>query len=239
MNMWQKQPESGQRAAGFLKGVQVPVGPFAFAVALLLLSGLVQVRLLQQAKPAGELERATARLDDLPSHVGEWQAEEKEADRDAVNKAGLSGCVLRAYVQGQRGQRLTACVMCGPPGPTSVHTPEWCYGAAGYKMTAPPVRVRIAPADGSPQAELWMAHFRKARAVHAPPLRIYWCWSATGSWQAPDYPRFAFSRQPALYKFYLIQEMNTSPEAQDRDIDVKFLQLFLPRMSKALFPAAS
>ena len=68
-------------------------------------------------------------------------------------------------------------------------------------------------------------------------LRIFWTWYADGHWRAANYPRWEFARLPYLYKLYVIRETNNHPEPLDDDPAVKFLQVFLPQLGRALDPS--
>ena len=53
-------------------------------------------------------------------------------------------------------------LLCGRPGPVSVHTPDLCFPGAGFQEAGEPTRC---PIPGSPGDRFWVRHFRKAAAV--------------------------------------------------------------------------
>src|SRR5207244_4358263 len=71
-------------------------------------------------------ESAAARLDRVPLRIGEWTGQPLELDPAEVSQARLTGAWRRRYVDSENDIQLTVVLMCGPPGPVSAHTPQWC-----------------------------------------------------------------------------------------------------------------
>src|SRR5438105_7726947 len=71
--------------------------------------------------PSGALERATARLADLPMTVGDWDGQADELDARQAALAEVSGSVLRRYVNRRTGAVVSVLLVCGRPGPVSLH----------------------------------------------------------------------------------------------------------------------
>ncbi len=206
--------------------------PLSIALALVLgpavLHGLWTQR--WQASPA--IEAAAARLAAVPLTLGDWQGEALTLDPEAVAQAKLTGCWMRRYTHAATGRSVTVLLMCGPAGPVSVHTPEWCFGGAGYDMVSPAIKY---PVQTEPPAEFWTARFHKPATVLPEQLRIFWAWSTAGTWEAPRQPRLAFGRAPVLYKLYVLRSLTAPQERLDDDPCVAFLHVFLPELSRTLF----
>jgi hypothetical protein len=183
-----------------------------------------------------ELEAAAARLERVPLTVGDWQGEPAELDDREVKQAELAGHVTRRYQNRRTGSVVAVVVMCGRPGPVSVHTPDVCYRGAGYGLSGPPLR--FAPDPGGIPAEFWTVKFRRKKPVGGSRRRIFWAWNADGRWQAPDNPRLTFARFPALYKLYVIRELSGDDEPLEEDPCKDLMQQLLPELDKVLFPAA-
>ena len=107
------------------------------------------------------------------------------------------------------GNAVTVYLACGRGGPASIHTPDVCYAASGYKVGR---EVRHALEPG---ADFLTADLRKPSAPEQPALRIFWSWNCRGPWQIADSPRFAFARRPLLYKLYLIGELGSAKIDED------------------------
>ncbi len=174
---------------------------------------------------------SAARLSQVALNLEDWRGEDLEV-KDA-KQGGVAGCLSRRYVNQRDGRAVTVFLVCGRPGPVSVHTPDVCYVATGYEMLSPS-RCN-GPADGAPPAELWTAQFRKSEATDLTYLRIFWSWNGTGVWQAPDDPRRSFAGQQALYKMYLIREMASPDEPLESDPCLELMKQLLPELQRALF----
>src|SRR4051812_29210625 len=87
--------------------------------------------------PSGDTALAAARLAQVPPTVGEWDSQDQEMNPRAVATAELSGYLMRRYVHRRTGEVLSVLLVCGRPGPVSVHPPEVCFGGAGYTLAAP------------------------------------------------------------------------------------------------------
>src|SRR4051812_15943550 len=96
-------------------------------------SGLVHGFWTDRWQPLAATTEAAARLDELPLTLGDWVGERMEVKPGQAG-AGVAGCIQRRYVQRQTGSTVVMALVCGRPGPVSIHTPEACYGASGYTV---------------------------------------------------------------------------------------------------------
>jgi len=184
-----------------------------------------------------ELEEAAARLNAVPMDFGDWHGEARALQPREVEVAGFTGYLRRGYVQRQDGRVVDVLLSCGPPGPLSVHTPEACFGGAGYALTQAPA-IEVLPCPGLfRNAEFWKAKYEKPQAIPPVRMRVLWSWHAEGAWQVPANPRMSFAGLPALYKLYVTCSLNGFQEARDDALCAKFLKVFLPELDKSLFAA--
>src|SRR5262249_509089 len=142
------------------------------------------------------------------------------------------------------GTIISVNLVCGRPGPVSIHTPDVCYGASGFTVADP---IKFQPKSGF---ECWTAEAVQKKATEQTRLRLFWTWNAGGKWQASgrsdavpgflarllglDSPRIAFASYPVLYKLYLARELAVAGEPLDSDPCVEFLDKLLPELQKAL-----
>jgi hypothetical protein len=208
--------------------------PVATVVVALIACGVVHGlwtdRWVAKLDPAS----AAARFDGLPLALGDWQGEALEVSPRELD--GLSGYLARRYVNRDTGDAVTVALMCGRPRTVSIHTPDACYAASGYEVTAP---VRVSPDGLTSPAALWMTEMVRTRAAEQTRQRIFYAWDAGGDWEAPDNPRVAFAGAAALYKLYLLRDLPAggAPVADDPCLDLfKRLQ---PELRQCLFPATS
>jgi uncharacterized protein DUF3485 len=177
-------------------------------------------------------ERAAARLAQMPLTVGDWDGRIGELDERQMEVADLSGDCVCEYVNRRTGTVVSTLLVCGRPGPVSVHTPEICYVGNGYDLMRPRYLFRDASLAG---AELWVYDFYKPQASTPDRLRIFCAWTTKGTWSAPENPRLIFFREPALYKLYVTRKMLQAEEPLEDDPAVDFLKVFLPQLQKSMF----
>src|SRR5437764_13900048 len=96
--------------------------------------GLWTNRWLRTTEP----QTSAARLDKLPLNFGDWQGTDYQVNPAALALGEIVNYKQRLYRNRSTGQEFTVLVVCGKPGPISVHTPEVCFPGAGYKMLGEP-----------------------------------------------------------------------------------------------------
>jgi hypothetical protein len=204
--------------------------PIAAAVVVLLFSGLVHGIWTDRWGDPKILEDAVARLHDFPIKAGEWQGQDLDIKKGSH---GLAGSVSLRYVHRTTGKAVTVFLGTGRRGPVSIHTPDVCYAASGFKGEGK--RTYTFAAD-SPAAGATFYHdtMRKARAADNTQLRIFWSWNAGGTWQTAENPRFAFVGQSILYKVYFIREVGTPPEPPESDPCLDLMSHLLPQLQRAV-----
>src|SRR5262245_25371792 len=104
---------------------------------LLVLSGLVHGIWTQRWGAPVELTAAAARLQEFPLDVGDWKGQPLELDADAMAKAEAAGYVARIFRHPTKGE-VRMLLLCGRPGPVSLHTPDVCFPGAGLAFDAEP-----------------------------------------------------------------------------------------------------
>jgi hypothetical protein len=204
------------------------------------------------------LQVALERLDRLPGAFGsgpipDWEVMEggeNKIDDKTLQIGGIDGYKSRAYVNRLTGERVTILIVCGRPGPISVHTPDVCFKGRGFEMQGKEERTKIKWSDTN-EAEFWTAVFKQPHMAVPSTMRVYWTWTPTGQWQVAENPRFVFGRYKALYKLYVYREVSPSEDetkgrpaagenktkgtAED-EVCVRFIKELLPHLQKSLFP---
>jgi hypothetical protein len=209
--------------------------PVAAGAVVLLVTGVVHGLWTDRWARSQEAAAAAARLQDIRLSLGDWQGKRLEVEPAQVE--GVSGYFLAQYVNARDGSTVLAFLVAGRPGPVAEHTPDVCYKASGYKVSAvqpyQPHLGSAAPADFA------TALLLQNRSAEQKSVRIYWAWSATGLWSAPDNPRLAFARYPALYKLYVIRELSSTDQAVEDAACRDLMRQLLPELQRALVGAAS
>ncbi len=211
----------------------LPVMAAAFLVAA---AGVVHGLRTDRWGANTDVRAAAARLDGVPMKIGEWDGRSMTIDDRQLAIAEAAGCLSRSYVQRRTGTEVSVVVLCGRPGPISLHSPEVCYAGAGFSLSGEretcPLR-----RDGAPPAELFQAEFVKAGAAPET-LKVFWAWKADGAWTAATNPRLAFARSTVLYKLYAIRRLVRPDESSAREPCLDFLREFLPELEQRLTPSA-
>ena len=203
--------------------------PAVAAVSLVLIAGVVHGFWTDRWHTSKSLEAAVANLERVPRKVGDWKAEPMKGDR---SDRAVSGQVDLHYVNQKTGDSISLTLVCGRPGPVSIHTPDVCYGASGFKVGR---KTPFTP-PGFDDAHFFTTEVTHSTAAVQRRQRIFWSWFAAGRWEAPDNPRFTFSRRlPVLFKLYVLRDM-VSDLPLDQDPCVDFLRQLLPELKKALEP---
>ncbi len=172
--------------------------PVATALVLVIAAGLVHGHWTRRWAPSQAVQSAAARLERIPMTLGDWQGQRRRSTAGsstwrrspATSPGGTRTAPARAPV--------TVLLVCGRPGPISVHTPDICYAGAGFEPLKPPSRVTLP--CGILRAAGRVLDGRSEQAGAAGPTI-----SASsgpgpppGLWEAPDNPRLAFAPRQVL-----------------------------------------
>jgi hypothetical protein len=219
--------------------------PILTSVALLVVYGLAEGYWTDRWSLSTELAQAPERLAAIPREVGDWHGQEDELGPRQARQGDIRASLLRRYTNRQTAEVLNVLVVCGRPGPISVHAPEVCLGGVGFAMKDRKARQKIEAPGLSSDETFWVAQFHKPGAAVPEVMELYWSWNGSGDWQAVDNPRLSFARKRLLYKLYVSRALtrSTAPTpARDGAADGKkapirdFLKAFLPEVKRSLFP---
>lgn len=213
---------------------------------LLLAYGLVEGYWTDRWSISPELAQAPEKLRDIPLTIGPWVGEETELDPRQARQGRIQGSLLRRYTHSGNGEMLNLLIVCGRPGPITVHGPEVCLGASGYTLVRPEQQKSINSPGREDRDTFWVGRFQRSRAALTEVMEVTWSWNATGDWQAVRNPRLYFAPQRVLYKLYISRLVSSSdsPSTEEpviegekpRDPTDEFLKLLLPEVQRALFP---
>ena len=180
--------------------------PIGTALLLVLASGVVHGVLTGRWGQSNELAEAARRLQSVSMTVGDWKGEQaSKLSERALQIGGITAYLSRRYVRSD-GRVVDVLIVCGLPGPISVHTPDVCFRGAGFKPVSVSHRL-IAAEDSSKLGEVWVSDFSKRTPIEEERVRVFWSWGNPSAWQAPDQPRRAFAGAPFLYKLYVSRQI--------------------------------
>jgi hypothetical protein len=177
-----------------------------------------------------DLPAIAARVHEVRPELGDWKSEPRQLDARQLEVAGVAEYISRLYTNRKTGERMQVLLICGRPGPISVHEPSVCYTSAGYGQVGNLDRVEA----GDDQFKA--GRFIKG-GTEPDSLRILWAWTTDGHFQIPDNPRRAFGRgNSGLFKLYVIRQAGFKEEASAKEPAVAFLDVLLPELKRCLAP---
>lgn len=187
-------------------------------------------------KLSDEPGKSASRLPEISSSIGDWVGADLEIDTKQLERAEAVGYLCRHYIQRGSGSEVTVFILCGRPGPISVHPPTICYQGLGFQVKGEPTRYKAKGDTDTPAAEFFWADFIKPDPAIPEHLRIYWAWKSGRGWLAPNHARFTFGGAQALYKMYITYRAVPGSELPERDPCQDFMREFLPELERALSP---
>lgn len=207
---------------------------FALLVALTIAPGGIAGWLGNRWGEPVDLTAAGKGLDRVPSQFGDWvQDDARPLNAEVVEILQCSGSTERAYRNQKTGDVVRLALIVGPPGPTSVHTPEVCYSSRDYKTVSAAKRFRINRV-GSVDAVFWGMTL-EATDLEGGKLSVAYAWNDRHGWVAPEQPRFQFGGANLLYKLQLAAPLSSGDRTAQSDPCQSFLQAFLPALDAAVF----
>jgi hypothetical protein len=192
---------------------------------------------------ADEVGSLQVRAEELPMVLGDWEGEDIKMDDLQFQYAQLTGYLQRQYHNRATGDLATVLLVWGRPNPITVHTPDQCYTAAGFKLEGGKTRKEIELEGSGTKCEFWTGNFVKENAALPENLRIYWDWTPNGQWTAPDDARSTFARHRAvftygagiLFKLYIICPIKIGAASKGIDPNEEFAKILMPELHKVLF----
>jgi hypothetical protein len=209
------------------------------AAALLAASGFSHRLWTGEWNVSNEPGESASRLAKVPEEIGEWVGKDSpinESWKQQMARAEAVGYLSRHYVNRRTSADVEALIICGKPGPISVHTPDVCFAGIGFKIGSLN-EYHFEGTEQTPAADFYWANFENFDPAMPARLRIYWGWKAGAGWKAPTTPRVTIGSAAALYKLYLIYRPEPGAELQEQDPCKEFMDHFLPELERTLSPA--
>src|SRR5438067_10570351 len=100
--------------------------PILAAIAVVVPCGVVSGLWTDRWGVSAEPAASAAKLAGLPLTVGVWEGEALAAESGGRGPAGVAGQLVRRYRNRLNGDVVSVLLVCGRPGPVSVHTPDVC-----------------------------------------------------------------------------------------------------------------
>lgn len=184
------------------------------------------------ASDAAALTQAIARLDGIPTTIGNWESTSSTLSEREIEVAGIEGYVRREYRNPKTGYTVSLTVLVGHSGPMSVHPPTACFEGVGYTLIAGPTPTNVRHNEITSQFN--KSSFRQGNEAIPEIVRVFWGWGHDGSWAAPANPRFTFRGQSFLYKIYVTDRWLEDTGRTALPQIENFLEQALPAIHSAL-----
>ncbi|MFQ5731049.1 MAG: exosortase-associated EpsI family protein [Planctomycetaceae bacterium] len=208
---------------------------------VLLIGGVAHGLLTHRWTESTELREAAARLQSIPTTIGDWESSELTIPATQLKQAGAVGHVHRVYRNRKTDEVVNVMLLCGHPGPISVHPPTVCFTGAGWQLQDGPSQTTIHDREAKSIGRFHTALFQRTTPTGDVRMQTVWSWNAGGKWEVPDHPRFEFAGAGHLYKLYVTRVMPETPGGRetesvpggDADPVASFLRALAVELKKA------
>ena len=175
-----------------------------------------------------DISAAARNVEEFPRQFGDWKqhGDEEKMPEEAVRELQCAGYFNRHYVNQKLGRDVTVMLMVGPSGPLIRHPPEICYGNRANKLLHDPVDVNFAAPDARTHTFRVLRYQNPGAASGE--FSVCYGWTANGTWDVPDYPRFRYGGAPLLYKVQVLTSDAVPPDGSLPVATSQFLTEFLP-----------
>jgi hypothetical protein len=198
---------------------------------LVLVAGLVHGLHTNRWHASDSLDEAVGRLEMIPTSMGDWVGERHDFDEESLRRAGIRGFKGFRFTNRVTGDVVSMLLVCGRSGPISVHTPDVCYGGAGFEAMGGKQTKELSVGDRSYVVS--SLRFKPPASMGRTPIDVAWAWNAGDGWKSPDNPRLVLSGHPAVYKLYVVCNVRSGLEPAS-DPTVAFLKTCLPVLERLL-----
>ncbi len=198
-----------------------------------LVTGYLHGKLTNRWGYSATLQASIDKLDQLPLTLDQWEGTIVTKDIEPQTTRFSGAFVVANFVQRQTGDAVSVTLVCGRPGPLSLHPPSICFPAHGYTEKSRPAKMVI-PLKGG-DVEMLAADYERERPTGAEQIHIRWCYGYDGQLGNPDNPRVTLASRPAVYKLYASRAGLGNRFTTTEDPLQPFLAAFLPELKKVLF----
>ncbi len=213
----------------------LPIIGITVLTALTFASGMIHGRMSDRWGLPKSMLKEAEKLDKIPDTFGEWtfiEGSKEEFSETVANELECAGNTVRMYRNADTNAVVQVALFVGPPGPTSLHTPEVCYPARDNEIIEERQHVAIGEDEDSKDI-FWGLTF-ESKGLQKKKIRVYYAWSPGDHWSAPESPRFSFASQPHLFKIQLSSNLPAMADLNEMDPCREFLEDFIPVLAKCL-----
>lgn len=188
------------------------------------------------------LDQFTVQVPKLPLRIGPWEGRDQEIPGKEFALTNCTAYVSRPYINRQTGDVVSVYVVSGTARHITIHTPDWCYQGAGYKMETRKPEQTVIDCENNANLpkdpEFLTSSFRKSNPTDPTKdqvLRIFWTYSDNGDWLGPGWAKRTFAGKPAMYKIYVISDVTGGDSSIEANPAQAFVKDALSKFNKVLF----
>lgn len=209
----------------------------ASATVLILTSGVIYGLQTNRWSTAPDIQAAAGLLDDVPAKIGDWEGRDIPISERQLKIAGADGYVYREYLNRINGRKVHLMLLCGAPGPISLHPPQVCFASAGWDPQVVKTG-KVQSQQGNDLGQFQIGTFTRKGTTVSQQMLTYWAWNASREWECPERPRFKFAGSPHLFKIYVstsspVSNVDNELDKQQAEACEDFMRLLLPALKKA------
>lgn len=224
----------------------IPLG--AVLVVTLIAGTVYHAKLTDRFSPPDSelLAQFTERIPQLPKVIGDWEGQDELISDKEFALTNCTAYISRRWVNKKTGQVVSTYVVSGTARHITIHSPDWCYQGAGFKMDSKPSNYDLLyDENDSKTATCLTTVFRKSLPTQPDAetvLRIFWTYSDDGNWQGPNAwggAKAFYAGRPAMYKIYFTANATgQDPDAAASPV-LQFAKDILPTYNNILFAKGS
>lgn len=185
------------------------------------------------ARTDEKLQDFVPRIQEVPLVIGDWEGVEQKIDSLQFEGSNAADAISRSYKNSVTGDTVSVYLAVGMAYHMTLHSPDQCYPLNGYSIVAEKSRTEV-DCGFDNEVEFARSSFSRQREGV---IQVLWTFSDDSIWYGPMVPKTAFARSGALYKLYIITEIQPgeNPSATTR-VGSEFAKEFLPVLNPILFP---
>lgn len=191
------------------------------------------------------LDTFTEQVPKLPLKIGAWEGRDQVIPDKEFALTNCTAYVSRPYRNRNTGEMVSVYVVSGTARHITIHSPDWCYQGAGYKMETRRPEQTVIDCENNEllpkDPEFLTSSFRKSNPTDPTldlVLRIFWTYSDNGEWLGPGWAKKTFAGKPAMYKIYVISDVTGGDPSIDASPAQTFVKDALDTFNGVLFADA-
>lgn len=210
--------------------------PILLALGVILGAGVAQGVWIHRWGSPFDYDKMTDTLRAIPTTIGDWEGVDQTIDAPSLEVGRIQTYLSRIYTNQITRESVGVLLVCGQPGPISLHPPTICFAAAGAVQETAVTSHYFTYGDST--LRYFTTDFASESQGQTTQTRVLWSWKGTGPWLAPTVPRWTFGSEPVLGKLYISRSaFKLAPLEEGQAVDAstgELLKQLLPEIDRAM-----